>query len=272
MQLWKFTTSLAYILFSHLLTCFVVVNVNDRMPDRKLYPPLPDVLLDNLTYIPWGASVAEICLVTLGIMWLFLCFFHKHRFIVMTRMFALMGTMYLLRCVTIFVTSIPCPNVNKECDIYPNATVWNRMYRALLIFSRMGIAIMGNRTCGDYVFSGHTIMMTMCNLFINEYTPRTMKVLHMISWSLNVLGMYFILASRGHYSIDVIIAFVISLQLFNNYHTIADNRITSVRERRCWFLCFPLLHFFESDIEGPIQYEYSTPLSFREKKIPDFTA
>ena len=264
MQTWKFITSLIFVLTSHMLTCIMVVIVNDRMPDRKLFPPLPDVLLDNLSYLPWGSRVAEICMMTLGIMWLCLCLVHKHRMVIMTRMFAMMGTMYLLRCVTIFITAIPCPDVNKECDIYPNATVWNRLYRAYLIFSRMGIAMMGNRTCGDYVFSGHTITLTMCNLFINEYTPKNMKILHVISWCLNIFGMYFILSSRGHYSIDVVIAFYITLQLFNNYHILVDNRVTSLRERRCSWLCFPLMNFFESDTEGPVQPEFAIPF-YKEK-------
>ena len=185
--------------------------------------------------------------------------FHKHRFVAMRRIFILLGTMYLVLSVCIYVTSIPVPNPMKECDVYRESTTWNKTYRAYLIWSRLGIAMIGNRTCGDYIFSGHTVMLTMTNLFLNEYTPKNWKFLHMFSWSLNLIGMFFILTARGHYTIDVIIAFIITTQLFKNYHAVVDVRPLTLKERRSSFLCYALMCFFESETGEHVVNEFEWP-------------
>ncbi|KAK3099907.1 hypothetical protein FSP39_011606 [Pinctada imbricata] len=259
LESWKVSISFTFALSAQAVTCLVVIIVNDRLPDRKEYPPLPDIILDNLPYASWGSTAAEMCLLILTILILSLTVVHKNRAIMARRVFALMGTMYLLRCVCIIVTSVPVPDPNKECDVFPAANIWHKLFRAFQMFSRMGVAVMGNRTCGDYIFSGHTAMLTILNLFLNEYTPKSWKIFHFFCWTLNIMGMFFILLHRGHYSIDVVVAFYISFQMFGNYHALAESRLASWRERRWSCICFPLLTFFESESDGPVANELCWP-------------
>lgn len=43
-----------------------------------------------------------------------------------------------------------------------------RISRAYTIWSGLGLSIQGVRTCGDYMFSGHSSALTLLNFFITE--------------------------------------------------------------------------------------------------------
>ncbi|CAE1283718.1 SAMD8 [Acanthosepion pharaonis] len=92
------------------------VSIHERVPDMRKYPPLPDIFLDNMPYVPWAFEVCEMIGIILVAMWCIVLFFHKHRFILMRRLFSLMGTVFLLRCVTMLITSLSVPGVHLQCE------------------------------------------------------------------------------------------------------------------------------------------------------------
>lgn len=97
------------------ITAFVMVVVHERVPDMKRYPPLPDIFLDNVPHIPWAFHMCEITGTLLFLIWTSVLIVHKHRFVLLRRFFALSGTVFLLRCVTMLITSLSVPGTHLQC-------------------------------------------------------------------------------------------------------------------------------------------------------------
>jgi len=264
-SLLKLVLAFLYCSISLLTTAFVMVVVHDRVPDMKLYPPLPDLVLDNLPLIPWAFELCEMIGVSMAMIWFTILVFHKERVVIMRRMFSLVGTVFLLRCVTMLITSLSVPGVHLACRSKSFGSMSDKMQQAFHIWSKLGMSIQGVRTCGDYMFSGHTTVITLLNHFITEYTPESWHMLHTATWVLNFFGIFFILAGHEHYSIDVFIAFYISSRMFLYYHTYAynHNNLTSTDARmRLWF---PLGWFFESGGVGRVENVFDLPIPVRWK-------
>ncbi|KAM7385678.1 hypothetical protein PAMP_001744 [Pampus punctatissimus] len=226
-EVWKTVISSIYVFFVFGFTSFVMVIVHERVPDMRTYPPLPDIFLD--------------------------------RSILFRRLCSLMGTVFLLRCCTMFVTSLSVPGQHLKCASKTYGDTLEKIQRALAIWSGFGMTLTGVQTCGDYMFSGHTVVITMLNFFVTEYTPRTWNLIHTISWVLNLFGIFFILAAHEHYSIDVFIAFYITTRLFLYYHTLANTRAYQhSRRARIWF---PMFSFFECNVNGPVPNQYHWPFN-----------
>lgn len=258
-EIWKTVISMSYFFLVTILTSLVMVVVHDRVPDMKKYPPLPDIFLDNVPLIPWAFGMCEVTGCLLGITWILVLVFHKHRFILMRRFFALTGTVFLLRCVTMIITSLSVPGTHLECSPRPYGNLWAKLEKALEIWQGFGMSVAGVRTCGDYMFSGHTVTLTMLNFFITEYTPRRIYFLHTFAWICNLFGIFFILAGREHYSIDVFVAFYITSRVFLYYHTLANSGTLRTKDRHRARIWFPLFSFFEARINGMVPNEYEMP-------------
>ncbi|EDV40697.1 uncharacterized protein Dana_GF23791 [Drosophila ananassae] len=267
-EYFKTAMSLAYSFVVTWITSFVMVIVHERVPDMKRYPPLPDIFLDNVPHIPWAFNMCEITGSLLFTIWLVVLIFHKYRMVLLRRFFALAGTVFLLRCVTMLITSLSVPGTHLQCSQKdfaiddPNVDLVGaliiRMTRAYRIWSGLGMSIQGVRTCGDYMFSGHTVALTLLNFFITEYTPRNLYFLHTLTWLLNMFGIFFILAAHEHYSIDVFVAFYITSRLFLYYHTLANNRALMQGDSKRTRVWFPMFSYFESSVDGMVPNDFDT--------------
>lgn len=164
----KALLAMGYVFIVTWITALVMVIVHDRVPDMEKYPPLPDLFLDNMPHIPWAFEMCEVTGTILLSLWLGVLFFHKHRLILLRRFFALSGTVFLLRCVTMLITSLSVPGTHLKCNPRPYGDWKTRLYNAYLIWKGAGMSIQGVRTCGDYMFSGHTVALTMLNFFVTE--------------------------------------------------------------------------------------------------------
>jgi hypothetical protein len=266
-SLTKLFVSFAFLGFSIFMTAMVMTIVHERTPDPTIYLPLPDFILDNIERIPIAFKLAEVCATILSVILASVLLFHQHRMIIGRRICAIIGTVFLLRCATMFITSLSVPGkhlTNCAKTMQKNTSYEEKLATAWNITKGFGMSIAGVHTCGDYMFSGHTSMLSLLNYFIIEYTPMHWKGLHIITCVLNLFGMFFILAAHEHYSIDVLIAFFVCDRIFNHYHTMANIHFTVWTTSGANLLrdnaIFPLLAYLEEHSKGVIPNEFGIPL------------
>ena len=107
--------SVLYVFTASCLSAFIIAVAHDQLPDPNLYRPLPDVFLDNIPFIPGSLAICEVCGSIMLFFWILILIFHKHRLVVLKRSCAILGTIILLRCSTIYVTSLSVPAKHSEC-------------------------------------------------------------------------------------------------------------------------------------------------------------
>lgn len=144
--------------------------VHDRVPDRDVYGPLPDAFLDRVQPQDWALDVSEILIMVVVNSCVLLITFHKHRFIVMRRVFLLLSILYMMRSLTMYVTVLPVSSRTYYCSPKSNASSAGVIVkRAFQLISGMGLSINGKQIyCGDYIYSGHTVTLVLGYLVISE--------------------------------------------------------------------------------------------------------
>jgi len=95
-------------------------------------------------------------------------------------------------------------------------------------------------TCGDLMFSGHTIIYTLTALSAQVYLTTVEKT---ICWILMSLGCISLVVVRLHYSSDVIIALYVTFSVFGFYHLFAT--VPTFRRK------IPLIAWMEEQEEAP---------------------
>jgi len=247
-------------------TTFSIALTHERVPD---YDPLPDVILDHVQYREWGLHVSEVLIVVNMVLAVVVVVLHKHRTTVLRRIFVILGLLYMYRSVTMSITVLP-----KSDRLYPCAPKLNHtitfselMSRVLTIAAGGGLSLNGTQKyCGDFIFSGHTMVLMMAFFVIREYSPRTRKfmLVHTASLCLSVTGVVMLLLCRGHYSIDCLVAYWVTSRVWWTYHTLASNN--SLQQRgphnhldNIWW--WYILIWSESNIpDGRLPRRYDLPL------------
>jgi len=245
-----------------LATTTSLALTHERVPDIQ---PLPDIVLDNIKYQSWGLDVSEYLLMFSTISALIVVMLHSHRLIILRRIWLLLGVLYYYRALTMFVTVLPKADETYTCMPRKNDTsALDYTKRVLTIISGGGLSINGKHIyCGDYIFSGHTMTLTMGYLTIKQYSPRRFILLHWASFLTSLCGIVFLLLARGHYTIDVLLAYYVTSRIWWVYHTLAHNQQLKSRgdhnllDNMCWWHVF---RFFETKIRGPLPRRYSLPI------------
>ncbi|KOB78239.1 putative spingomyelin synthetase [Operophtera brumata] len=273
-EIWKTILSFFF------LFCCVCVNmtslslVHERLPDRNTTPPLNDIVLDNVPPHDWALSVSEYLIMVSTTVAMLVVVFHKHRFIVSRRLFFIIGLLYLYRSVTMFVTVLPVSSTTYYCSPKTNDTSpLHVLRRAFYLISGFGLSINGKHTyCGDYIYSGHTMVLVLSYLVVAEYSPRRLWPMHWALWGSALLGVSFVLLAHGHYTVDVVIAYYVTTRLFWTFHSLlvtphrsgAGGYNSYMIQREWWYALFSYL---ERNVRGPVPRRYEWPLPWPRTKL-----
>ncbi|CAL8262101.1 unnamed protein product [Arctogadus glacialis] len=237
--------------------------VHERVPPKEDTPPLPDKFFDWFDRKEWAFMVCEVIGLLLLALWLVNWALHKHRSIVGRRFFFIIGTLYLYRCVTMYITTLPVPGMHFRCAPKVMGDHMSQAGRVFKMIAGGGLTITGSHhMCGDYLYSGHTVILTLCYLFIKEYSPRRFWWCHWLCWLLWAVGLFCILLAHDHYSIDVVVAYYVTTQLFWLYHTMANQQAlkehspTNFVSRVWWFRFFLYL---EANVQSTVPRHYQLP-------------
>jgi len=248
------------LLGTSLASSLIVLN-NDRVPRDQ--PPLPDIVLEFSPSSPYAFQLAEFIVFTLIVTMAIVGLLHQHRWIVFRRLFVNMGLLYIARGLCLYITTLPNPKLGKECAL-PATSLSETWTRVFALFSRMGLSVAGQNYCGDLIFSGHSSGLIGLYLYITEYTPPHQRLLRSVAFILSTFGVFLVLVSREHYTIDVLVAYYLCTRLHWTYHTIANIPALQKHSRSnllCRNFLHPIVVFFEGNVGGPVPNEF---ISLRE--------
>jgi len=176
---------------------------NDYVAPDVILKPTHQFYLEN-QWIP--RDIADILVrATSGLIILRALTLKCYSLTVARRILLVMGFVYLLRACVIPLTVLPTPWVTCKKNYYDNI-----FYDALLLELQVRVA------CGDVFFSGHTIMFTLNIMEYWYYCKYTW--INILVTIFNVVGMFTLVMSSYHYSIDVVCGFIFSSMSWIIYH------------------------------------------------------
>lgn len=265
---WKTMVAIIFVLIGFLSTTISLGITHELMPADQ--PPLPDLVLDHIPYFAVALNISEILIMVTTLTCAIIVLCHKYRWILVRRICLIVGLLYMYRAVTMIVTNLPSADANYKCDPQLNTTLSGDQVvrRVVKIMSGVGLSINGQHVyCGDFIFSGHTMILTLCYLIICEYTPKSFWILHWFSLLLGWGGVGALMLAKGHYSVDVILAYFITTRLWYMQHTIIafsqlqqSNQLQNHLSKMWWW---GILVWFEKNVRQPVPNEYDVPRPWR---------
>lgn len=241
MEPFKPILALLWMLSAFVATTISLVLTHERMPQSS---PLPDILHQILPQYRWGTGLSDLMVVVGVLLAIMVVLLHNYRLVILTRVWLILGILYYYRAITMFITALPHPDNTFTCaPKMNNINVDDTITRVLKHLSGGGLTVSQHSVyCGDFIFSGHTMALVMAYLTIKQYAPKHL-LLQWISFLVASIGVTAMLVGRGHYSIDVLIAYFVTTRVWWVYHALASH--PSLQPNIWWFNMFA---YFERNV------------------------
>lgn len=170
--------------------------------NRFARPPLPDLGHQTLPEV-WVGHYTVLTLVVLAwvIGTLIVLWHHDHAYSIYSKFFLTMGILLIMRSFSIVVTIQPSPFGHLP-PVPDDTWYWRLSYRNLF------------PSLGDNMFSAHTSFVTVTYLCLVNYWAKPFGWKFLLASVFFILQLLWIIASRLHYTADVIIALYLSFSLW----------------------------------------------------------
>jgi len=195
----------------------------------KEMPDLPDLGFDVLPIMDRQETTIPNAMLLIAVIGTILrAIFHEKGVTLIRRFLVIHGSCALLRCICMVATSYPDPN--RLCNSYqaPDGPTSFPFWKETVVHR-------GFLTCGDLMFSGHTLVYFLVALTWQKYMTKFEKP---VAWILMLFSCITLVATRMHYTDDVLIAAYIAFTAFWFYNYAAR---PAVRKN------IPLMNWLEAE-------------------------
>ncbi|ORZ40425.1 hypothetical protein BCR44DRAFT_125312 [Catenaria anguillulae PL171] len=131
---------------------------------------------------------------------------------ILRRILYISGAVYLMRAPSVILTVLPNPYIQCISNPHPN-----------IFIDAIDLMLQRRYSCGDVFFSGHSIFITLVARIYIMYTDNV--VIHLLACLFTAGGLFSLVFTTYHYSIDVLFAFTIVTALYSIYHWIAKGKM-----------------------------------------------
>jgi len=232
-----------YIICLYIMSVMVVV-AGLRYPKHK--EPLPDLLFDIIPANYEFEWLPNLLLLLLALASIIRCIFFRRGLTVIRRFFLLHGISSLLRSATLAATSYPdpsrlCANYTPPDSVDPFWT--STVYNPELV------------TCGDLMFSGHTLYYCLLALLWTRYFTILEKT---VMWIIAIIGCFSLIFVRIHYTTDVLVGIYVAFTVYYFYHLHVTDEVstttTTIGINNHW-TNNPLIDWFEKSSDRKMEQE-----------------
>ncbi|KAL6772169.1 hypothetical protein ACKKBG_A29205 [Auxenochlorella protothecoides x Auxenochlorella symbiontica] len=210
------------ILFGALFQYFhgISTQLAHRM-HRPQQEPLHDLGFEYLPEVglkgAWMSETIFWCLFIPFVLWSFSPFVTaRKRFytaVLYARLLMVLTACQALRILSFTVTQLPAPNYHCRADQATAVLAWPRHWWQHVV---VDVGRQATHGCGDLLFSSHTTFVLVGCLTFTEYGSRV--VMKVVGWiGVGIMGLC-IIASRKHYTVDVVVAWYVVPLVFYAMH------------------------------------------------------
>lgn len=281
----RYKTVLAVGLF--LLCGFINGAVTALITDLVPRQPLPDFIFQYVPEQRWAWPVADWIACTIGFLTITFSVLHEHRWIVVRRIFFIIAQLYVLRSICMGVTWVAIPGEfhSMRCvELTDPKQYWNvagkRILKFMLTLGVLPIETGGRLLCGDLIFSGHSLVMVLSWITVCTYLPSKKCRPVKFMWGLgSIVGMALIIFCRMHYTVDVVLAVIITSLYYSIFHFIIStpNDDQWMNRLKYVFWLLPLTRYFEVNVPcypvpRKLEWPFSKPSLLRKfvKQLNDY--